>query len=75
MSGFTRLYPNTSLFEGIVTESENTEMNKDEDILKEVLSSTALTSHDWYNAQESDGDIRFISEALEKEEMTSSLKR
>ena len=70
-----RIYPNTSLFEGIDTESENTEMNIEKYIPKEILSSTALTSHDWHNAQEPDRDIRFISEALEKEQMTSSLKR
>ena len=40
----------TSLFEGIVTESKNTEMSIEEDIPEEVLSSTAVTSHDWHNA-------------------------
>ena len=41
-------------------------MNIEKDISEEVLSSTALTSHDWYMAQQADRDIKFISEALEK---------
>ena len=62
----------TSLFEGIVTESENTEMGIEEDIPEEVLSSTALTSHDWHKAQQADRDIRFIIEALEKGQKPNS---
>ena len=62
----------TSLFEGIVTESENTEMSIEEDIPEEVLSSTALTSHDWHKAQQADRDIRFIIETLEKGQKPNS---
>ena len=45
---------NTPLFEGVVTEYSKTEMNIEEVIPKEILSSTALIA-----------GIRFISEALE----------
>ena len=57
----------TSLFEGVVTNSENTEMNIGDDIPKEVLSSTALTSHDWHKAQQTDRNIKFIIETAEKD--------
>ena len=48
---------NTPLFEGIVTEYSKTEMNIEEGIPKEILSSTALIA-----------GTRFISEALGKGE-------
>ena len=48
-------------------------MSIEEDISEEVLVSTALTSHDWHKAQVADRDIRFILEALEKEQKPSSL--
>ena len=48
---------NTSLLEGIVTQYVKTDMNIEEGIPKEILSSTALIA-----------DIRFMSEALEKGE-------
>ena len=57
----------------IVTESEIIDMNIEEYIPKEVLSSKALTSQDWHKAQQADRDIRFISEALEKGQAPSSL--
>ena len=52
----------SSLFEGVVTESENKEMKIEDDIPKEILSSTSLTSHDSHKAQEADRDIEFIME-------------
>ena len=50
-------WDNTSMFERIVTKSENIEMNIEEDIPKEVLFSTALTSLDRHKAQQADRDI------------------
>ena len=51
--GFPRNYQtylsigdHSSLFEGVVTESENKEMKIEDDIPKEVLSRTSLTSYD-----------------------------
>ena len=51
----------------------NKEMTINEDIPKEVLSSTALTSQDWHKAPQADRDIRFISEVTEKRQKHSSL--
>ena len=56
----------TTLFEGIVTESESIEMSIEEEIPEAVLSSTALTSHDWHKAQQADRDIKLIIETVEK---------
>ena len=54
---------NSSLSEGVVTESMNKEMKIEDDIPKEVLSSTSLTSHDSHKAQGANRDIKVIMES------------
>ena len=44
-------------FEGIFTETENTEMDIEKDISKEIFSSAAMSSQDWQAAQEPDRNI------------------